>query len=354
MTFKTIAQQGFAIAACCCSLFAFAQEQTSDPTKTKLVIEENDIYDAEARKLSEQKAELERLQRDFTFDWNNAATIASNKPIMGEVEDFLKTIDDQSKLSEQDQAILGHVFYQIGTYYTHVSHQPEDAIDRLNTAATLLTSKEALTWCYNQLAYAYEQKYARERLPADKESALYYSDKVIASFAPNTKNKEVAFAYCIKGLTLQDDRDFAQAEDNLKHALAIYEDLPQGKDAQYIRTKNRLADTLLEQNNNDKQALLMLEQAKQYWQSQKNLGQNPYAARNLISLASAYLNEGKAQDAQAMIKQAITIIENVYGARSVQLVKPYELLSAAYKKAGDEKLANAYQQKATTLTKNTG
>lgn len=346
-----LVKQGFVVATLGFALCAFAQDQKPASKETNLVIEDNDIYVPKDREASERTAELERFQKEFTFDWDNTNTIAPNKNIISEVNEFLKTIKDPTKLSPTDQRMLGNLYYKIGTYNGHVANQPEIAIDQLNAAATLLTTKDALTWCYGQLGYLYEQKYAKSRLATDRDQALYYTTKAIDQFPADAKNKAVAFAYAIRGLTFHESHDYAQAEMQLKIALALDESLPGGKDDQYTRTKNCLADTILEQNNRDKDAIALLEDVNKYWLSQKTFAQNPYAAKNLLSLGNAYLKTGNIPAAQASIKQAIAILEKVYGATSMQLAKPYEMLALTYKQAGNQKLADAYEQKAATLSK---
>lgn len=349
MRFRSIAQQGLALAALSTSLLAFAEAQELNAPATNLVIEANDVYVPEVRLRAERHAALENFEKNFSFDWNKSATIAGHQKVIAQLEDFLKKTNDESDLSEEDQVVLGNLLYKLGTYYTHVSRQPDTAIDKLNSAGPLLGSKEDKAWNYNQLAYAYEQKYSVTHVAADKEKALYYSNKVIADIYPNVKNKAVAFAYCINGLIQNDAQDASQAITSFKTALSIYEALPGGKDDQYARLKNRLADTILEQNNQDKDAIAMLEESKKYWLSQSNANHNPHAAKNLLSLGQAYLKIGNAKEAQDEIKKAVSIYQNVYGNHSQQLVVPYQLLSLAYKKAGDEKLADDYAQKANTL-----
>lgn len=351
MKFTSIAQYGLAIATLSSTLFAFAESTGPQIPAKNLVIEENDVYDPDARKQAQQHAALEKFAKNFDFDWSQSTTIAQNKPQVLEIDAFLKKIEDNAKLNKADQQLVGELSYKLGTYFTHIARDPQSAIDKLNQAEVLLPSKEGKAWCYNQLAYAYEQKYANTRMTADKERALYYTSKVITDFYPNEKNKEVAFAYSIKGRVQKEAHEYSEAEASFKTALTIYESLPNGKDDAYARTKSKLADTLLEQNHSDKTALSTLEEIKQYWQSKKNPLQNPYAAHNLLSLGVAYLRIDNIKEAQANIKQAISIFENVYGAGSPQLVRPYELLSQTYKKAGDQKLANAYEAKAASLTR---
>lgn len=351
MKLKSVAKYGLALAALGSSFFSFAENTTPSVTAKHLIIEENDIYDPDARKKAERHAALEKFEKTFNFDWSQSATINHNKQRIAEIEMVLKKINDHSTLDKEDQRLVGDLSYKLGTFYTHVAQEPNLAIDKLNLAQTLLSAKEAKTLCDSQLAYAYEQKYAVERLTADKDKALYYSSKVITDLHPQIKNKEVAFAYSVKGHIQNDTNEYNQAEAAFKMALAIYDSLPNGKDDFYIRTKSKLADTILEQNHRDKEALTLLEGLNEYWQSKGNASQNPYAAGNLVSLGKAYLKTGNIKEAQAAIKQAISIIETVYGAGSLQMVKPYELLAQTYKKAGDQKLSDAYGQKAAAIAR---
>jgi tetratricopeptide (TPR) repeat protein len=288
-------------------------------------------------------------EKNFTFDWNNYSTIAPNQTKIAKTEAFLKTVNDYSNLSASDREALGKLLYKLGTFYTHVSRQPDLAIEKMNLAAILLTDKEDKAWNDNQLAYAYEQKYAASGETADKEKALTYTNKLITETYPNTKNKEVAFAYCVKGLIFNDAKDFSQAETNYKTALNIYEKIPGGKDDQYARAKNRLANIILEQNGREKEALGMLKQLKSYWAAKGNIQKNPYAARNLIALGEAYLKTGEVQTARDELNIATNIYKNVYGNSSKLLAHPYQLLSEAYIKTGNAEQASIYKEKVYDL-----
>jgi tetratricopeptide (TPR) repeat protein len=219
----------------------------------------------------------------------------------------------------------------------------------MNFAEKLLTNKEDKAWNYNHLAYAYEQKFAASNLAVDKNKSLYYTHQVISTLYSDKPNKEVAFAYCVKGLVLNDAKDYGQAEKSFKTALAMYEAMPDGKDDQYARAKNRLANIILDQNGRDNEALVMLQQLKTYWKTKSGTVRNPYAARNLISLGQAYLKIGNAYAARDEFDSAIRIYTNIYGNNSSLLAKPYQLLSDAYKKLGDAEQASFYERKVRKL-----
>lgn len=351
MRLKSAVQYGSAIAMLSTSFFVFAETvpattraTTEDPPVSELLIEADN-------KVTVPDTPIQKSEKSFNFDWNQYASLAGNQKRASEVETQLKKISNYSKLSKADQEALGKLLYKMGTYYTHIAREPNLAIPKMNAAEPLLLNPEDKAWNYDHLAYAYEQQYTHTRQAADRERALYYSSKVITDMYPKTKNKEVAFAYCVKGLVLNDAQDYAQAEVNLNNALKIYESLPDGKDDQYTRAKNKLADVILEQHGRDKEAIAMLEQIKKYWAMKSKPHTNPYAARNLISLGQAYLKIGAAIEAQNEFKNAIFIYLNVYGEQSKLLVTPYQLLSIAYKKAGNKQLAAAYQAKAKALNK---
>jgi len=107
-------------------------------------------------------------------------------------------------------------------------------------------------------------KICSSKLDADKNKSLDYTNQVISVLYSGKSNKEVAFAYCVKGLVLNDAQDYRQAESSFRKALSMYETMPDGKDDQYARAKNRLANIILEQNGRDKEALAMLQQLKPY------------------------------------------------------------------------------------------
>lgn len=271
-------------------------------------------------------APIQQHEKDFNFDWNNFATIAPNQARISKTEAFLNTITDYSHLNNTDKQALGKLYYKLGTYYTHVTRESDLAIFKMNLADALLKDKPDKAWNYNHLAYAYEQKFAVSGKASDKDNALEYVNKVIANLYANANNKEVAFAYCVKGLIFNDAKNYLLAELSFRLALKTYESLPDGKDDQYARAKNRLANIILDQNGRDKEALVMLEQLKQYWLAKGNISQDPYAARNFISLGQAYLKTGQKQAARNELNHAIAIYKNVYGEKSPLLAKPYQLL----------------------------
>lgn len=274
---------------------------------------------------SASQSAINTYEKNFNFDWNNYSTIEPNKAKIAATEAFLKTIPKNATLSTADRASLGKLLYKLGTFYTHVSHEPDIAIEKLNRAGSLLTNKQDKAWNDNHLAYAYEQKFAASGHDADKETALDYTHKVITNMYPEAKSKEAAFAYCVIGLVKNDSKKYKQAEISYKTALTIYESLLDGKDDQYARAKNRLANIILDQNGRDQEALAMLEQLKKYWLAKENISHDPYAARNFISLGQAYLKVGNTKAAHAEFENAITIYKNVYGKNSAMLAKANEL-----------------------------
>lgn len=190
---------------------------------------------------------LRQYDKTFTFDWNKHTTIAANKRQIDKIESLLKNTHDTGQLNDADRKALGSLLYKLGTFYTHVTPKPDLAIARMNQANTILANKQDKAWNYNHLAYAYELKYAISSQADDKEKALYYTNKVISQLYPQMQNKEVAFAYCVKGLIYSDTKDYAMAETNFKTALQIYESIPGGKDEQYAKAKTHLA-TVLQKN----------------------------------------------------------------------------------------------------------
>jgi tetratricopeptide (TPR) repeat protein len=295
---------------------------------------------------------VQEHENAFNFDWNKYSTATDNRAMLAQAETFLKEHPDLfAGLPAADQAAMGKLLYKLGTYYTHISRQSDLAIADLERASPLLKDTKAQAWNYNHLAYAYEQKFADGGKIADKTAALGYTHKVIAELYPHTVNSEVAFAFCVEGLVYNDAKDFPQAERRYKQALAFYEKIPGGKDDQYARAKNRLANIILDENNHDQLALAMLLQVKHYWMLQGDLAKHPYAARNFITLGQAYLKTGATQSAQAEFNDAIAIMETVYGKDNKQLIKPYLLMAEAYKRIGNETGAALYKKKAEEIGK---
>lgn len=180
---------------------------------------------------------IQQYEKSFNFDWTDSSTIAKNKPKIQAVETLLRTINDYTQLSKEDREAAGRLYYKLGTFYTHVLREPDIAIDKMNMAALLLRNKQEQAWNYNHLAFAFELKFAATGQSFDKEKALNYIHTVIAKMYSNAKNKEVAFAYCVKGLLLSDAKDYLLAELSFKIAFGIYETLSKGKDNRLIEPK---------------------------------------------------------------------------------------------------------------------
>ena len=292
--------------------------------------------------------QVEQYAKDFTFDWANYQSIAANQNRLNTIEALLRNIQTYSYLTPSQQIMLGKLLYRLGTYYTHVTRQPDSAIQKMTLADGLLKDKMDKAWNNDHLAYAYEQKYALSHQQADKQKAAVYYNKVISAF-PKEKNKAVAFAYCMKGLVEYESKDYGYAESSFKTALNMYENMKGGKDDQYARAKNRLATIILEQNNRDQEALIMLTDLNKYWHAQKHYEQSPYAARNFITLGQAYLKINKPFDARNQFDEAIQIYQHVYGKNSSMLSQPYQLLAEAYVKIGDRQQASLNAEKAQQL-----
>lgn len=307
------------------------------------------IVFAENTALTKTPSEIRSQEVNFHYNWNDEAAIKPTRTAIKNLEAFLKTIPDFSKLNKSDRQAMGKLLYKLGTYYSHTAHKPDLAIVKLNQVDALLTSKENKAWTYNQLAYAYELKYAASKHPADKQKGLAYTNKVITDLYPNKKNKEVAFAYSIKALIENDAKQYTRAEKSYRTSLKISAALPSGKDDQYERGTTVLAGIILNQHGREKEALALLEQVKHYWIARGKLSENPQAAINFISLGQAYLKVGNTQAAHVELSSAMNIYKNVYGNNSALLVKPYTLLAVAYKKQGDKKLATFYINKANAV-----
>jgi tetratricopeptide (TPR) repeat protein len=294
---------------------------------------------------------LQEYDKSFTFNWQDAASIAENKTKVEKIETYLKSIASQNEMLAKDREAQGSLLYKLGTYYSHVARNPDLAIAKMNAANNYLISKEAKAWSSNQLAYAYEEKYAALGKKSDKEKAFAYTAVVLNHIYPHEKNAIVAFAHRINGLLFADAKNYAQAEGQFNQALAIYSAISGNKNDQYARTQNRLAATMLELHGRDQEAVKILEQLKQYWVAKKNVAEDPFAARNFILLGQAYLKTNQPQAARDEFLQAINIYEHIYGKQHAFLSAPYQLLSKSYQQLGDEQQAALYRQKASVLAK---
>jgi tetratricopeptide (TPR) repeat protein len=292
---------------------------------------------------------IKSIEKNFNYTWSDVVAVPPDKLQVKKIEAFLKTLPASSTLPTADRYALGKLYYKLGTYYAYTAHKPESAITKLNLVDALLTSKENKAWTYNQLAYAYELKYAATGHAADKKKSLAYTNKVINEMYAAKKTREVAFAYSVKGLVLNDAKDYSSAEASYKKSLKIYASLPTGKNDQYQRRTTVLAGIILNQHGREKEALALLEQVKHYWIAKGHLSENPNAATNFISLGQAYLKVGDIEAAHVELCSAMNIYKNVYGDKTTLLAKPYKLLAVAYKKQGDKKQALVYQNKAVAI-----
>ena len=298
---------------------------------------------------SSESQSIKSFEKNFNYNWNDGAAVPPNKIQVKKIEAFLKTLPASSTLPIADRYALGKLYYKLGTYYCYTAKKPDLAIAKLNQVDALLTSKENKAWALNQLAYAYELKYSASRDTADKKKALGYASQVINNLYAGEKTKEIAFAYGVKGLVLNDAKDYSNAETNYKKSLKIYAALPDGKNDQYQRRSTVLAGIILNQHGREKEALALLEQVKHYWIAQGHLSENPNAATNFISLGQAYLKVGDVEAAHTELCSAMNIYKNVYGDKTTLLAQPYKLLAATYKKQGNIKLALDYQSKASAV-----
>lgn len=185
---------------------------------------------------------ISTYEKNFNFDWNNSKN-CQDKTKINKIESYISTITDFSKLTMPQRESLGKLFYKLGTYYAHVSHAPDVAIERLRLAEMLLLDRQDKAWNANQLAFAFEQKYAASGRVSYKTTAFDYLNRVTHELYPNTSNKEVAFAYYVQGLILNDAKDFEHAKSSYKVALAILDQLSDKKDQ--LRVKNQLNHTML-------------------------------------------------------------------------------------------------------------
>jgi hypothetical protein len=246
-------------------------------------------------------------------------------------------MDGFNHLSQKDRQASSELLYKLGTYYLHVNNDPDSAILKLTQASPLYTDKQLKIWNKDQLAYAYQLKFAKSQQNADKDKATAYTKEVVATFK-NPKNKQVAFALCINGLMQNNNKDYKQAEQTLKKAIALYESLPNGKDDTYQRARNKLAVVILHQNGRDSEALSMLNDIQKFWQKKAKYEENPYAARNLLALGETNLKMANPETARDDFNNAITIYGKVYGYTSDKLKDPYRLLATAYQKLGSQQV----------------
>lgn len=330
--------------------FAYAAAQEA-PAKD-LIIQRDKIYNPDELTLDS----VVTYEKNFSLDWNNYASINKNKQKMIDIETFLRTTsssDIEKKLKPDEQNSLGVMVSKLGAYYAHINHQPDSAIEKLDSAEQWLNNRNDKAWNYGHLAYAYEQKYNLSGKKLDQEKAQNYIKKVLV-LQNRQKNEIVAYAYCIRALLANDDNDYKQAIADFQTALGIYTRIGQASTMQAALAKNKLASIVAEENSKNEEAIGKLLDIKRFWGRQNDGALNPYATRNALSLGRTYLKIGKVKDrkvkdieevksARNEFRYVVNVYQNIFGSESILLSKPYQFLADVYKILGNQKLADDYQ-----------
>lgn len=328
------------------------QKPTQQKIAKYLVIEKDKLFDPDVLTLDS----LPMYSDAFTLNWDNLASIIANKDKIDEIKNFLKNTSEAelNQLTPEYKNALGTMLQKLGGYYVNYTHQPDLAIQYLQIAQSLFHGKHKmndLAWNDGYFAFAYEQKFEATGDEKDKDKANDYADKVIALYHNHPQHKALAFAYCIKGLIANEERNYSTAELAFTNAINIYEKISNPFDPQVIRAKNKLASIKIDGQGPNDDTLNTLLDIKQFWFSQKNVMQNPYAARNLLSLGHAYLKTGQITQAREQFEKVIAIYTRIYGTDTELLVKPYQLLSDTYTILGLGNLAETFQIKSNLLDK---
>src|SRR5438874_8024829 len=87
--------------------FATTNIQPTQAPAKELIVETDKVFDPNVLTIDS----IQAYEPKFDFDWNNYTTIQSNKKKIAEVETFLKTNHDFSKLSSAEQLSLGRILY---------------------------------------------------------------------------------------------------------------------------------------------------------------------------------------------------------------------------------------------------
>lgn len=191
-------------------------------------------------------------------------------------------------------------------------------------AEKILTAKE-LAWTQNHLAFSHQQALlaAKKEKNADKVeehkiAALKYCQQAIQQYErleDADAIKITAFAYCVKALTEYEAGQLNIAVASYRFALDLYEKYSL-LDDQYARAKNRYAQFLAEQKN-DEAARFTFEELEKYW-SQNEDNKNPYPARFYVSHA-AYLSQVQPENIAMILekyKKAYDILRVIEGEES--------------------------------------
>lgn len=346
MKMRPIFWMGFAIIALSNVVFAL---ENKNPVATELIIESDKVYDPNQLSLDS----IETYEKNFNFDWSDQSAKINNKQIT-DIESFVKKAKPETlaKLNDKEKESLGRILYKLGTYYLHFLKNANRAIPMLARADDYLKESKDKLWNYDHLGFAYEQNYAQTVKEPDRKKALYYINKVISANR-NLKNRQLAFAYYVKGCINNDEKNYAQAENNFKNAIKIYDAIHDDQNEQYKNAKNKLVSVLLDLKGKRKyeEAIQILKDLEQHWQSKNNAQKNIFLAANFLSQGEVYLKIKHNRQAMRALKQSIRLYKHIYGKRSKRLRKPYDLLSTAYNHLGFKKLGLSYRKKANDLLK---
>ncbi len=328
------------IAIILCAMTYLAHAQTAQPNLNTPVSTQNNQRISETRYLTVPP---------FDFDWQSHRTIAPSFMQIQAAEAFVQSISPTSTLAASDDALLGKLLYKMGSFYAHVKRDPSAAISKLNAASQHLQQTEDQAWVNNQLAYAYELQYVHSKQQHDRDMTIALTHKVITTLYPHTINTAVAFAYGVEGLLLRDEKKYPESAARLQQAFDYYRQQGLYNDTSN-RAKSRLAHVLIKLHRHDPSVLLMLQEVKQYWIDQGDMGQIPYAANHLVALGQVYMSQKKYRAARNEFDTALSIYKNIYGAQHPILVLPYHYLAQAYRLDDKEKLADIYEEEAMRLT----
>lgn len=231
------------------------------------------------RLFTTHKTLSQKYNEEFDFDWNDYRTIKTNENKFSVITAFLEKPSTVAEALRSDEKYdLASLCYKVGAFYNHIKRNPDLALPQLEMAEHVL-AKEANAWTRIQIAFCFQQKYAKTHSKEFAIEALHGCNLVEKNYLSSDEPRHiklVAFAYCVRALTEYEMKNINEALASYRFALDLYEQLDEHDD-QYARAKNRWAMMLVD-NNRIKEARQAFAELENYW-SKDNDPYNTYRAR---------------------------------------------------------------------------
>lgn len=262
---------------------------------------------------------ITKINNEFTFDWNDAASIESARGIINKVQKIIEYLQFivPDVLTESARYQFEQLRYKAATFYLHVKY--DEVPNRLDIALDYLT-KAKLTlqgldyyWTLNQLACGYQQKMMRKDFSHSENLHAVNAEVILYNELPDASHDSrllVAFAYCTAAQGIFARGDVMVATHTYKKALNMYEAIGENKSNQYLRAKNVYATYLTKAKQLDL-AEVAFKEIHNRWQTRVDYNNNLFAGRFYVSYAKALRDDFRnSEEALTQFKTAQTILSN--------------------------------------------